>query len=169
MKTEFRLQSRQDMARSIDRLKTFLAEHGLDVEIREWTASTRTAQMAAEAVGAPVGEIVKSLCIMADDKPILALVAGDQRADMGKIAHTVTATVARMANAEQVRKHTGYAIGGVAPFGHTGDGFTAILVDQTLLRFQHVWVAAGTPNAVFQIAVEKLIELTQGRVAEIVE
>ena len=157
------------MPRSIDRLKTYLAEHGLDSDIRELGSSTRTAQMAAEAVGAPVGEIVKSLCVMADDKPILALVAGDQRADMPKIAEAVNAQAARMANAEEVRKHTGYAIGGVAPFAHTGDGFTAILIDRTLLRFRNVWAAAGAPNAVFQIAVEKLIELTRGRVAEIVE
>lgn len=157
------------MARSIDRLKSFFAAQGLEPNIRELSASTRTAQLAAEAVGAQVGEIVKSLVVIADDKPILALVAGDRRAAMSKIAEAVGAKSARMANAEEVRAHSGYAIGGVAPFAHTGDGFTATLVDDSLLRFENVWAAAGTPHAVFQIELRRLLELTQGKVVDITD
>ena len=157
------------MARSIDRLKSYFAEQGFEPEIRELSASTRTAPLAAAAVGAQVGEIVKSLVVIADDKPVLVLVAGDRRADMSKIADAVSAQAARMANADEVRAHTGYAIGGVAPFAHTGDGFVATLVDDSLLRFENVWAAAGTPNAVFQIELQRLLELTQGKIEDITE
>ncbi len=157
------------MPRSIDRLKSYFAEHGLAIEIRELDSSTRTAQLAADAVGAQVGEIVKSLVIVADERPILALVAGDRRADMHKIQRALNASSARMANAEEVRAHTGYAIGGVAPFAHRGNGFAAILIDDSLLRFQSVWAAAGTPHAVFRMGLEKLLELTKGQLTNIVE
>lgn len=152
---------------SLDRVKAYLAEHDLKIETRELPSSTRTAQLAADAVGAPLGSIVKSLVFIADGKPILALVSGDQRADAKKIAQLVGASQARIANANEVREQTSYAIGGVPPIAH--DAHLDTLIDETLMRFETVWAAAGTPNAVFEIETRKLIELTGGKVADVVE
>ncbi|MBI5650463.1 MAG: YbaK/EbsC family protein [Chloroflexi bacterium] len=152
--------------RSIDRVRDFFAQRGLAIDVKELSASTRTAQLAADAVGTALGSIVKSLVFIADERAILALVAGDQRADPAKIARAMGAADARIANAEQVRVQTSFAIGGVPPVAHPAPLDT--LVDQSLARFEKIWAAAGAPNALFEIEFKKLLELTQGRVADIV-
>lgn len=151
---------------SLDRVREYLKEHDLKIEIRELPSSTRTAQLAADAVGTPLGSIVKSLVFIADGKAILALVSGDQRADAKKIARLVGANNAHIANANEVREQTGYAIGGVPPIAHNAHLET--LIDETLVRFKTVWAAAGTPNAVFEIEASKLFELTGGKLGDVV-
>ncbi len=154
--------------RSVDRVRNYFDARGILIEVRELPTSTRTAQLAADAVGAPVGSIVKSLVFITnDDRTVLALVAGDQRADSAKIARLANAASARMGNGEEVRARTSYAIGGVPPVAHTTP--LATLADRTLLRFEQVWAAAGAPNAVFEIELKKLLELAQARVDDIVE
>ncbi len=152
--------------RSVDRVRDYFIQRGINIDIKELPASTRTAQLAAAAVSAPLGSIVKSLVFVADGRTVLALVAGDQRAEPAKIAGQANAQAARIANADEVRAATSYAIGGVPPVAHPTPPET--LIDQTLLRFDKVWAAAGAPNAVFEIEMKKLVELTQGRVANIV-
>ncbi len=153
--------------RSVDRVRDFISQRGLEVDVRELPLSTRTAQLAADAVGTALGSIVKSLVlILDDDRTVLALVAGDQRADVAKIAARAGAQSARLANGEQVRARTTYAIGGVPPFGYAFPLPT--LVDRTLMRFEKVWAAAGAPNALFEMKMETLLELTQGRVEDII-
>jgi prolyl-tRNA editing enzyme YbaK/EbsC (Cys-tRNA(Pro) deacylase) len=157
--------------RSVDRVRDYFVQRGIDIPIKELPSSTRTAQLAADAVGTTLGSIVKSLVFVADGRTILALVAGDQRADPVKIARLVNVQTARIANADEVRAATSYAIGGVPPVAHpepTDGQPRETLIDQTLLRFEKVWAAAGAPNAVFEIETKKLIELTQGRVEDIV-
>lgn len=157
------------MARSIDRVREYMRANNLAIEIRELPGSTRTAQLAAEAVGSELGQIVKSLVFVdAEGRTILALVAGDRRAEPEKIARAVNSASARIANAEEVRARTGYAIGGVAPFAHLNGPAGATVMDESLLRFETLWAAAGAPNAVFPIAREKLLELTRARVEDIV-
>lgn len=153
--------------RSVDRVRDYFTQLGEDVKVRELSASTRTAQLAADAVGTALGSIVKSLIfIIDDDRTVLALVAGDQRADSEKIARCLDAQSARMAKGEEVRVRTSYAIGGVPPVAHVTPMET--LIDQTLLRFETVWAAAGAPNALFEIDTQKLVRLTQGRVEDII-
>ena len=110
---------------------------GLDVEVHELADSTRTAQEAAAAVGAELGQIVKSLVFVDHDGPVLCLCG------------------ARQARGEEVRDATGYAIGGVPPVGH--DSPVRTVVDDSLRRFQTVWCAAGTPHAVFPVETEALL------------
>lgn len=153
--------------RSVDRVRDYFAQRGLNIDVKELNASTRTAQLAADAVGTSLGSIVKSLVfITSDDRTILALVAGDQRGDPAKIARCVDAASVRMANGEEVRARTSFAIGGVPPVAHPTPMET--LIDQTLLRFPVVWAAAGAPNALFAIELKMLLELTRGRIADIV-
>lgn len=156
------------MAKSIDRVRDYFRARSLDIEIHELPESTRTAQLAAEAVGCELGQIVKSLVFVLDERDtVLALVAGDRRADPFKIARALRASTVRIANANEVRARTGFSIGGVAPVAHTSDEIKAKLLDESLLRFETVWAAAGTPNAVFPIGRAKLVELTGAQVAEI--
>jgi prolyl-tRNA editing enzyme YbaK/EbsC (Cys-tRNA(Pro) deacylase) len=156
------------MAKSIDRVRDFFRANNLDIQIHELPDSTRTAQLAADAVGCELGQIVKSLVFVLDERDtVLALVAGDRRADPFKIARALRASTVRIANANEVRARTGFAIGGVAPVAHTGDELKYKLLDNSLLRFETVWAAAGTPHSVFPIPRKTLMHLTGAQVAEI--
>src|SRR4029453_17415077 len=123
---------------------------GLEVEIQELSDSTRTAQEAADAVGADVGPIVKSLVFVGGGGPGLCLCAGDRRVDTAKLGDDV-----RQARGSEVRDATGFAIGGVPPLGHERPVRT--VVDASLRRFDTVWCAGGTPHAVFPVETEALI------------
>jgi Cys-tRNA(Pro) deacylase len=140
---------------------------GLDITIKEFEAGTRTAQDAAGAIGCTVGQIVKSLLFVVDGRPIMALVSGDNRLDEKKLAalRSVGRKKVKRANAETAREATGFAIGGVPPFGHKNPLPTYI--DEDFQRFDIVWAAAGTPNAVFSITLDDLIQATQGVVANL--
>lgn len=156
------------MAKSIDRVRAFFRAHSLDIEIHELSDSTRTAQQAADAVGCELGQIVKSLVFVLDERDtVLALVAGDRRADPFKIARALHAGTVRIANANEVRARTGFAIGGVAPIAHTSDEIKAKLFDESLLRFDILWAAAGTPHSVFPMERETLMRLTNAEIADL--
>ena len=122
---------------------------GLDIEVRELSESTRTAQEAADAVGVEVGQIVKSLVFIDGEGALLCLCAGDRRVDTAKLGPDV-----RQANGREVRDAAGFAIGGVPPLGH--DEPMRTVIDASLQRFDTVWCAGGTPNAVFPVATEAL-------------
>jgi prolyl-tRNA editing enzyme YbaK/EbsC (Cys-tRNA(Pro) deacylase) len=132
------------------KLQERLHELGLDVEIRELSDSTRTAQEAADAAGAELGQIVKSLVFMDGDGALLCLCAGDRRVDTAKLGQDV-----RQAKGDEVREATGFAIGGVPPLGHERPVRT--IVDESLRRFDTVWCAGGTPHAVFPVETDALI------------
>src|SRR5919197_6039337 len=138
-----------------------LRELGLDVEVRELPQSTRTAPEAAAAVGCEVGQIVKSLVFVADGEPLVCLCAGDRRVDTARLGADV-----RPARADEVRDATGFAIGGVPPLGP--DRPLRTVVDESLRRFDTVWCAAGTPNAVFSVRDEALIaSIADGEVRKV--
>jgi len=135
---------------TVQRFQDRLTELGLDADVEELDASTRTAAEAAAAVGVEVGQIVKSLVFVGAEGPVLCLCAGDRRVDTSKLGTDV-----RQANGEEVREATGFGIGGVPPLGH--DRPVRTVVDSSLQRFPIVWCAAGTPNAVFSVSTEALI------------
>jgi prolyl-tRNA editing enzyme YbaK/EbsC (Cys-tRNA(Pro) deacylase) len=120
---------------------------GLDVEVRAFPQGTRTAEDAAAAIGCDVAQIVKSLVFVVDDEPIVALVGGADRLDERKLARAAGGDSVRRANADEVRLATGYAVGGVPPFGHARA--LRCFVDDALLSYDVVWAAAGTPTHVF--------------------
>lgn len=152
---------------SVDRVREYLKHCGLTIEVMELAESTRTAALAAEAVGSPLGSIVKSLIFLADGKPVLVLVAGDKRADPKKLEKILKARRVMIANADQVREATGFAIGGVPPVAHRTK--LPILIDKNLGRFETLYAAAGSPRAVFPIAYKALVEITEGKLADVTE
>lgn len=130
--------------------------------VTELPASTRSAREAALAVGCEVKQIVKSLVFMTahSGKPILVLASGINRVDE-KLLESHTGEPIVKADADFVRKHTGFAIGGVAPLGHPDRLET--FIDEDLKLFSPLWAAAGTPNAVFQLTFDALLAITEGR------
>lgn len=134
------------------------ARHGLTLDIAEFPDGTRTAADAAAAVGCTVDQIVKSMIFAADDELVLALTSGAHQVDPTALAALVGAEHCGRADVDRVRATTGYAIGGVPPFGHTEPFRTWI--DPHLLSFDVVWAAAGTPRHVFPIDPARLVAMT---------
>ncbi len=142
---------------AIDRVRAALQAAGLAVDIMEFPAGTRTAEDAARALGTSVAQIVKSLVFLADGRPVLVLVSGANRVDLGKLAAAAGARVIGKADAAVVREATGFAIGGVPPVGHSR--VLPTFLDRDLLAHDVVYAAAGTPRAVFPIAPRALQEV----------
>jgi prolyl-tRNA editing enzyme YbaK/EbsC (Cys-tRNA(Pro) deacylase) len=136
------------------------ARHGLDIEVRRFPEGTRTAQDAANAIGCPVGAIVKSLIFTVDDEVVLALVSGANQLDEHRLAAAAGGRACRRATADQVRAATGFVIGGVPPMGLV----TRVreFLDEDLLDHPVVWAAAGTPHDVFAIAPADLAQVSGG-------
>ncbi len=154
----------QELGPTVRRVVDALAERGFTAQIRTFDASTRTAPEAAAAIGTSVERIVKSLVFMAGEQPVVVLASGTNRVDVGKLRALTGQPVGRAA-ADQVRAVTGFAIGGVPPVGHACD--LPVYVDRDLLRYDLVWAAAGTPNAVFPISPQDLVRVSGGRVVDL--
>ncbi|EAU41454.1 hypothetical protein FP2506_13514 [Fulvimarina pelagi HTCC2506] len=142
------------------------AEKGVKAKIVHTEETTRSAEEAAKALSVSVGEIVKSLLFKGADsgQPYLLLVSGDNRVDEAKVAEALGEGLVRP-NAAFVRDATGFAIGGVSPFGSTGE--VSIYMDEDLFRFASVWAAAGTPNDVFEIVPLQLRSATRARLGPV--
>ncbi|MDQ3691677.1 MAG: YbaK/EbsC family protein [Chloroflexota bacterium] len=138
---------------------------GLEISVERFPEGTRTAADAARAVGCEVAQIVKSLVFMADDAPILTLVSGANRVNLAKLGAAVGGGAARRADGDEARAATGYAIGGVPPFGHASP--MTVLIDRGLLAHDRLWAAAGLPDAVFAISPDDLLRASGGRVADL--
>ncbi|MFG3349164.1 YbaK/EbsC family protein [Streptomyces sp. NPDC048018] len=149
------------------RFAAALKELDLDVEVRRFPDETRTAQQAAEAVGCAVSQIVKSLVFAADGVPVLVLMDGSSRVDVERVREELGAAEVTRADARLVRETTGYAIGGVPPFGHLTR--TRVLADRGLLDHEVVWAAAGTPHSVFALAPGTLIARAGGALVDVRE
>lgn len=133
------------------------ATTGLDLQVREMSDSTHTAQEAADAVGAPVAAIVKSLVFIASGQPLLVLVSGPNRVNQEALGQRL-GVVLEKADADAVKQATGYSIGGVPPFGHPNP--LRCVMDEDFFNLDQVWAAAGSAQAVFPITPQRLQELS---------
>jgi prolyl-tRNA editing enzyme YbaK/EbsC (Cys-tRNA(Pro) deacylase) len=138
---------------------------GPDYQVIEFDESTGTSAEAAAAIGCTLAQIAKSLVFRsASDKSVLVVASGVNRVDEKKVGHIIGAKIGR-ADPDFVRTMTGFAIGGVAPVGHSTA--PVVLLDSDLQSFAEIWAAAGTPNAVFKLTPSQLQELTGGQFADI--
>ena len=154
-----------DPEASARRVTAFLAAHGLADAIVQFERSTKTAQLAADAMGCELGQIAKSLVFLADGQPVLVLVAGDRRGDAVAIADEMGGSRARLADAATVEAVTGYTVGGVSPFDLPAG--LPVLIDRSLTRYGTVYPAAGTPASMVGLTLGQLIEVTGGRLADV--
>jgi len=143
---------------NVARVVAYAKERGVDIDVKRFSGTTRTAEDAARQIGTEVKRIVKSLVFMVKSKPVVVLCSGDNRVSLVRLEEIFRTKDVRRATAEEAKTHTGYAIGGVPPFGYTGT--IDLVLDEDLVRFDTVWAAAGLPDAVFEISVNDLERLT---------
>ena len=151
----------------VKRAEKSIREFDPNLKVIVLKQTARTANDAATALGCKVGAIVKSLLFKAGEDFFLCLVSGDKRCSLNKLKKIFGKKDLSMANPEDVKKITGYTIGGVSPVGHLIK--TKILIDENLKNFKSIFAAAGHPNAVFEIDFQNLKELTLGEIKEITE
>ena len=155
-----------DWPPEVERVSSFLRESGAEARIEEFAVETATAAAAAQAVGCDVSEIVKSLILLCDERPVLALVPGDRRGDTGKIARAAGATQARVAHAREVPALTGFAPGAVAPFPL--EHVERALIERVLLAHDEVWVGAGSTRHMAVLPTRELVRLTKAAPADLI-
>jgi Cys-tRNA(Pro) deacylase len=152
---------------SVERVAAVLRDAGIDARVEEFREGTPTARDAAKAVGASLGQIVKSLLFICDGRPTLALVPGDRRADETKVAAVAGAKAARVAKPAEVLAATGFEPGGVAPF--PAPAVTQVVIAPELLQHEQVWIGAGSERHMAGISPVDLVRLTDARAGEITE
>ena len=148
-----------------DRLVACARDLGIEVRPQRLNDSTRTVRDAAAAVGCDESEIAKSIVFVADGDPVVCVASGQHRIDTAKLADLLDVAEVRQAKAEEVRAATGYAIGGVPPFGHD----LPVLFDETLLHHKRVWAAAGDPHSLFEVDPRELADCIRARIVELGE
>jgi prolyl-tRNA editing enzyme YbaK/EbsC (Cys-tRNA(Pro) deacylase) len=148
---------------SVKKVQQTLKALGFSDEIVIFPDSTRTAIEAAQAVGCSVGQIVKSLVFkgVRSHRPVLALVSGANRVNERRLGSLVGEDIEK-ADADFVRLHTGFAVGGVPPVGHAAP--LATFIDRDLMQYDEIWAAAGSPHAVFRLTPDDLQSMTGGEV-----
>ncbi len=149
---------------TVGRVVAAARDAGLEISVETFPEGTRTAQDAARAVGCEVSQIVKSLVFVAADAAVVVLVSGVNRVDVAKLKDILATGDVRRADADEARDATGFAIGGIPPFGHVRP--LPVLVDRELLGHEALWAAAGRPDTVFSIRPDDLVRASGGRVAD---
>ena len=160
------------LSSNAQKVQQALQAHGVPCQVVELPDSTRTAEEAARTISAAqahtvcVGQIAKSLVFAGaqSHQPILIIASGANRVNEKKVAQLIGEPIAK-ADASFVRQHTGFPIGGVPPLAHPEQLRT--LIDEDLLQYDEIWAAAGTPRAVFRLAPDELLQVTDGTVAAI--
>ncbi len=159
----------QNLTKSVQSVQEALVHKELDCKVIVLSESTRTANDAATALRCDVAQIVKSLIFKTSSthKPVLILASGPNRVNEKVIEAYVGEKITK-ADADYTREMTGFAIGGIPPVGHK-QTINHIFIDEDLLKFDSVWAAAGTPNAVFNLKSKDLLTLTSGKVISIMK
>ena len=152
---------------AVKRAQTALKEFDEKLSVISLTESARTAKEAASSLGCEEGAIVKSLLFKTNEDFILSLVAGDKKASLNKLKKLLNSKDVSMASAEEVKKITGYTIGGVSPVGLLNK--VDVLLDDSLERFESLFAAAGHPKCVFKINFIDLQKITKGLVKKFSE
>ena len=154
------------LRKSAVRLLEAVTALGFDIEVKELSASTRTAQEAANALNCEVAQIAKSLIFKGgtSEKPILIIASGVNRVNEKKVGAIIGEKLMK-ADADFVFEQTGYKIGGIPPAGHKEPIQT--LIDRDILTYDEIWAAAGTPHAVFKLTPDMLTKMTGGQVIDV--
>ena len=152
---------------AVKRAKEALKKFNSEIKVIELEQTARTANDAANSLNTEVGSIVKSLLFRNEENFFLCLVSGDKRCSLNKLKKIFNSKDLSMASPDEVKDQTGYTIGGVSPVGHKNK--LEILVDESLNRFKNLYAAAGHPNCIFKINFDELLNLTNGKVKDIVE
>ena len=138
---------------------------GPDFTVLEFDQPTASAAQAASAIGCTVAQIAKSLVFAnAEGGPVLVIASGASRVDEAKVSQILETTIYR-ADADFVKRATGFSIGGVPPVGHPSQ--LTVVLDQTLQDFEEIWAAGGTPTSVFCLTPSQLVSITNGSYCDV--
>jgi prolyl-tRNA editing enzyme YbaK/EbsC (Cys-tRNA(Pro) deacylase) len=157
---------RDDWPADVERVARVLRDAGVEARLEEFGEGTPTAEDAAKAAGCSLPQIVKSLLFACDGHYALVMVPGDRRADRAKVAREAECGRALPASPDDVVHVTGFAVGGVAPFPLPDVKLT--LLERTLLAHDVVWIGAGSPRHMAELAPTDLAKLTRARVVDAV-
>jgi prolyl-tRNA editing enzyme YbaK/EbsC (Cys-tRNA(Pro) deacylase) len=149
----------------VERVARFARDTGAEVRIEEFAEGTPTAVDAANAVGCSLAQIVKSLVLDCDGRPVVALVPGDRRGDPRKIATAVGAERAKVAGPDRVLQVTGFEAGAVAPFPLAE--IDRVLIDPRLLRYDRLWVGAGSRRHLASLSPSELVRLSRAETVDV--
>lgn len=152
----------------VERVADFLRRAGAEARLEEFESGTPTAKAAAEAAGCSLDQIVKSMVVICDDRPVVVFVPGDRRADLDKIARAAGAAAARIARSDEVEAATGFEPGAVAPFP-LPSAVSRVFVDRTLLTHELVWIGAGSPAHMAAIRPAELLRLARAEPMDAVQ
>ncbi len=154
------------LSSSVQKVQDAIKALGFSIQVVELEATTRTSAEAAQAVGCKVEQIAKSLVFRGrqTEKPILIIASGSNRVNEKRMEEFISEPLAK-ADADFVRRHTGFVIGGVPPVGHPEK--LKIFIDEDLLKYEEIWAAAGSPHAVFKLTPSDLVKMTGGKAVSI--
>jgi len=155
------------LSKAAEAIENALNIKGLSCSVIELSKSARTAQDAAESIGCEIRQIVKSLIFTTknSEEAVLILASGPNRVNEKTISKHLGEDIVK-ADATQTKRITGFAIGGIPPIGHQSP-IDHVFIDEDLLKFDIVWAAAGTPNAVFNINSKDLVAITKAKIISI--
>ncbi|MBA2463070.1 MAG: YbaK/EbsC family protein [Actinobacteria bacterium] len=151
----------------VERVAAFLREAAAEARLEEFESGTTTAEEAARAAGCGLDQIVKSIVVLCDGRPVVTLIPGNRRADTGKIARAAGSASARIARPDEVERATGFAPGAIAPF--LLPKVDRVFVDRTLLAHDLVWVGAGSPSHLAVLRPAELVRLTRAQPLDAVQ
>lgn len=138
---------------SIEKVKAFFAEKGMESQVLEFPVSSATVELAAQALGCEPARIAKTLSFLVDGEAILIVAAGDARID-NKSYKTYFSAKAKMLGHDDVESMVGHAVGGVCPFA-VNPG-VKVYLDQSLKRFRTVFPACGSSNSAIELTIPEL-------------
>ena len=147
---------------AIEKVKEYLKNFGMDKNIIEFSTSSATVDLAAQAIGCEPKRIAKTISFQVGDKVVLIVAAGDAKIDNAKFK-AYFKTKAKMLPLEEAERLIGHAVGGVCPFA-INDG-VEVYLDQSLRRFATVYPACGSSNSVIELTIEQLEQFTQNFIA----
>ena len=152
---------------SQEKVKEAFKAENINIEILNLDVSTKTSQEAADAVNCDIKQIAKSIVFFESTKNKLVqiFVSGPNRVNLESFQKQTNLMIEK-ADADYVRENTGFAIGGVAPLGHKNSPL--YFMDNTLVEFEEVWCAAGTPSSLFKLKTEDLLRVTEAKIVNII-
>lgn len=138
---------------SIEKVRDYFKEYGIEDKILEFPVSSATVELAAKALNTEGCRIAKTLSFSVNDAPILIVTAGDAKIDNKKYK-TYFGAKAKMLSFDEVEEKIGHAVGGVCPFA-INDG-VRVYLDESIKRFPTVFPACGSSNSAIELTPDEL-------------
>lgn len=146
-------------------IQQFLDSFNMGIKIIEFKVSTKTSELAAEALGVEVGQIAKSMLLLADESPVLFVTCGDVKINTNRIRKLIGVRKVKFADAESVLNVTGYPVGGVCPFRLNSN--VRVMLDKVMEKYEVVYAAAGTACSAVPVTIQQLKQITGGEIVDI--